>query len=108
MGWIHAGQGSEYDGEERSRKDFVMSQKASCRNASVKVGEQVFDGLDIISAVRHVKIYGASWERKTGIAVIDGQEVPVWQDEKWSHWESDPGEMHKKELASKSDFHYEI
>lgn len=106
MGWIHAGQGSD-GGEERFRKDFSLSQRASCRNASVKLGEQVLDGLNIFSAIRHVKVYGADWEIKTGIVMIEGQELCVWQDEGWSHWELDPGEIHSRE-AKKGDFHYEI
>ncbi|OLD63782.1 MAG: hypothetical protein AUF65_01355 [Chloroflexi bacterium 13_1_20CM_50_12] len=104
MGWIHAGTNGSI---ERSQEEFLISQKVSCRNASVKVGDDVFNGLDIIHGIRHVKVYGDDWERKTGIAIIDGQEFPVWQDEKWTHWELDPGEIHAKE-AAKSDFHYEI
>lgn len=107
MGWIQAGMFRDSEEEERCNR-FVASQKASCRNVSVKVGEDVFNGLDVINGVRHVKMYGDSWERKSGIVVIDGQEFPVWQDKKWSHWELDPGEIHTKEMASKGDFHYKI
>lgn len=106
MGWIQAGM---FRGEEEDRRNrFVSSQKASCRNVSVKVGEDVFDGLDVINGVRHVCIYGDSWEKKTGIVVLDGRQFPVWQDEKWSHWELDPGGIHAKELVSEGNFHYKI
>jgi hypothetical protein len=106
MGWIQAGMFKGDEEEKRNR--FVSSLKASCRNARVKVGEEVFDGLDVVRGVRYVKAYGESWERKSGIVVIDGQEFPVWQDEKWSHWELDPDGMKTREMDAKSNFRYKI
>jgi len=106
MGWIQAGM---FRGDEEDRRNnFVNNLQASCRNARVKVGEEFHEGVDITSGVRYVKAYGESWERKSGIAVIGGHELPVWQDEKWAHWELDPDGMKARELATKSNFRYKI
>lgn len=106
MGWIQAGM---FRGdEEQSRNEFIAAQKASCRNATVQVGGEYYGGLDVIRAMRHVKVYGGKWDKKTGIVSVGEQEFPVWQDEGWSHWELDPDEFHANELSSKSDFHYKI
>jgi hypothetical protein len=108
MGWIQAGMFRDDSGEEEEKRQFLRNQKASCRNANVKVGEDFFEGLDVFKGVRHVKVHGDSWERKSGTVVMSGQEFPVWQDEGWNHWELDPDEIHTKELVSKGDFHYKI